>query len=59
MFNKFYFSTKTFYNDLNKLKSVFPNAKVDFGNYQIEKLITDTQLVKAPEKFSVKVTEKK
>jgi hypothetical protein len=25
----------------------------------MEKLITDTQLVKAPEKFSVKVTEKK
>ena len=46
-------------NDLNKIKSVFPNVKVDFGNYQIEKLITDTQLVKAPEKFSVKVTEKK
>lgn len=35
---------------LNKIKSVFPNVKVDFGNYQIEKLITDTQLVKAPEK---------
>ena len=46
-------------DDLNKIKNVFPNAKVDFGNYQIEKLITDTQLVKAPEKFSVKVTEKK
>ena len=46
-------------NDLNKIKSVFPNVKVDFGNYKIEKLITDTQLVKAPEKFSVKVTEKK
>lgn len=36
--------------DLNKIKNVFPNAKVDFGNYQLEKLITDTQLVKAPEK---------
>jgi hypothetical protein len=46
-------------NDLNKIKNIFPNAKVDFGNYQIEKLITDTQLVKAPEKFSVKITEKK
>ncbi len=46
-------------NDLNKIKSVFPNAKVDFGNYQLEKLITDTKLVKSPEKFSVKVTEKK
>jgi len=46
-------------NDLNKIKNVFPNVKVDFGNYQLEKLITDTQLVKAPEKFSVKVTEKK
>jgi hypothetical protein len=44
---------------LNKIKSVFPNVKVDFGNYQIEKLITDTQLVNAPEKISVKVTEKK
>jgi len=44
---------------LNKIKSVFPNVKVDFGNYQIEKLITDTQLVKVPEKISVKVTEKK
>jgi uncharacterized membrane protein len=37
-------------NNLNKIKSVFPNTKVDFGNYQIEKLITDTQLVKAPQK---------
>jgi hypothetical protein len=46
-------------NDLNKIKNVFPNANIDFGNYQIEKLITDTQLVKAPEKFSVKITEKK
>lgn len=36
--------------DLNKIKNVFPNAKVDFGNYHLEKLITDTQLVKAPEK---------
>jgi hypothetical protein len=36
--------------DLSKIKNVFPNAKVDFGNYQLEKLITDTQLVKAPEK---------
>ena len=35
---------------LNKIKSVFPNVKVDFGNYQIEKLITDTQLVKVTEK---------
>ena len=46
-------------NDLFKIKNVFPNANIDFGNYQIEKLITDTQLVKAPEKFSVKITEKK
>lgn len=46
-------------NDLSKIKKVFPNAKVDFGNYQTEKLITDTQLVKAPEKFTVKLTEKK
>ena len=37
-------------DDLNKIKNVFPNAKIDFGNYQIEKLITDTQLVKAPER---------
>jgi len=37
-------------NDLNKIKNIFPNANVDFGNYQIEKLMTDTQLVKAPEK---------
>jgi len=46
-------------NELSKIKKVFPNAKVDFGNYQTEKLITDTQLVKAPEKFTVKITEKK
>lgn len=37
-------------NDLDKLKTIFPDARIDFGNYQIEKLITDTQLVKAPEK---------
>lgn len=37
-------------NDLNKIKNIFPIINVDFGNYQIEKLITDTQLVKAPEK---------
>lgn len=37
-------------NDFNKIKIIFPNANIDFGNYQIEKLITDTQLVKAPEK---------
>ena len=36
--------------NLNKIKNVFPNAKIDFGNYQLEKLATDTQLVKAPEK---------
>ncbi len=36
--------------DLYKLKKIFPNAEIDFGNYQIEKLITDTQLIKAPEK---------
>jgi hypothetical protein len=36
--------------DLNKIKNIFPNAIIDFGNYQIENLITDTQLVKAPEK---------
>lgn len=29
---------------LNKIKSVFPNVKVDFGNYQIEKLITVARL---------------
>ena len=36
--------------DLNKIKNIFPNTAIDFGNYQIENLITDTQLVKAPEK---------
>lgn len=37
-------------NEFNKIKTIFPNVEIDFGNYQIEKLITDTQLVKAPEK---------
>jgi uncharacterized membrane protein len=36
--------------ELNKIKTIFPKAEINFGNYQIEKLITDTQLVKAPEK---------
>jgi len=36
--------------DLARIKTVFPNATVNFGNYNIEKLITDTQILKVPQK---------
>ena len=36
--------------DLARIKTVFPNATVNFGNYNVEKLITDTQILKVPQK---------
>jgi hypothetical protein len=35
-------------NDAVVLQKKFPLAKIDFGNYTIEKLATDTQILKAP-----------
>ena len=34
--------------DVVVLQKNFPLAKIDFGNYTMEKLATDTQILKAP-----------
>lgn len=35
-------------NDITALQKVFPKVQIDSGNYQVENLATDTQLLKAP-----------
>lgn len=35
-------------NDIAALQKLFPQTKIDSGNYRVENLATDTQVVKAP-----------
>lgn len=35
-------------NDFVSLQKIFPKVQIDSGNYHVESLVTDTQLVKAP-----------
>lgn len=35
-------------NDITVLQKLFPKVQIDSGNYRVENLATDTQLVKAP-----------
>jgi uncharacterized membrane protein len=40
------FQTQVLQTDVTKLKQLFPSATIDLGNYKVETLVTDTQVLR-------------
>lgn len=57
--NIYLYQSKVLKTDWPQLKKQFPKANLDFGNYVVPTLVTDTQKVKIPEKEADKPPVKK